>query len=348
MLLVASHAMRQVLFFCLAAALHAQGPAVGPEPARVRQLLDRHRAQMTPAFEFAAIGDQQYGPTGEARFPALRDAINRAGVAFAVHTGDVKSGSTLCDDAMFADRVRNFNLFEMPLMLTPGDNEWTDCHRANNGSYDALERLAHLRAVFYPDNQSMGRRKLALSLQSEDPRFSKYRENSMWSSGNVLFAMLHVVGSNNNLGRTPENDQEYDERTRANSNWIKTIFQVARDGEFAGVVLTMQANPGFDILRRRVSQFESGFRETFAEIEDEVIVYDRPVLLIHGDSHEFHLDKPLLGTRSGQVIENLIRLEVPGSADVHWIRVRVNPAKPGLFGFEHEDIPEHRARQQRP
>ena len=40
--------------------------------------------------------------------------------------------------------------FNDPLVYTPGDNEWTDCHRANNGKYDPLERLAALRAMFFP------------------------------------------------------------------------------------------------------------------------------------------------------------------------------------------------------
>ena len=98
----------------------------------------------------------------------------------------------------------------------------------------------------------------------------------------------------------------------------------------------------------RVGQLEEGFRDTFFALEDEAIVYGRPVLLIHGDSHELHIDKPLLGARTGLVIDTLLRLEVPGSTDVHWVRVRVNPAKPGLFSFEPEDIPEHRSVQQRP
>lgn len=326
----------------------AQGPAAGPEPVILQRLLQRHRPQASEPFDFAAIGDQQYGPDGERRWPALQESINRSGVSFVIHAGDVKSGSTLCSNEMFANRVQSFNAFEMPMVLTPGDNEWTDCYRENNGSYDSLERLSYLRRVFYPNNQSFGRRKLTLSQQSEDSRYANYVENAMWSQANVLFATAHVVGSNNNLGRNAENDREYDERSRANFNWLKTVFSVARDNGFAGVVLTIQANPGFDGPRVRVAQLGTGFREFFHHLEDEAIVFDAPVLLIYGDSHEFHVDKPLLGTRSGRVIDTLMRLEVPGSADVHWVRVRVNPAKPGLFSFEHEDIPAHRPAQQRP
>ncbi len=341
--------LRVSLLLAFCCCLGAQGPAVGPDPQVLQRLLQRHRPQLTEPFEFAAIGDQQYGAEGERRWPALQQSINAAtGLSFIVHAGDVKSGSTLCSNEMFANRVQAFSGFEVPMVLTPGDNEWTDCHRENNGSYDSLERLAYLRRIFYPNNQSFGRRKLTLTQQSEDTRFANYVENSMWSQANVLFATVHILGSNNNLGRTPENDREYDERNRANFNWLKTVFSVARDNDFAGVVLTIQANPGFAGSRVRAAQLESGFREIFFHLEDEAIVFNRPVLLIHGDSHEFHIDKPLLGTRSGAVIDTLMRLEVPGSADVHWVRVRVNPGKPSLFSFEHEDISAHRPTQQRP
>jgi hypothetical protein len=103
---------------------------------------------------------------------------------------------------MFADRVQSFNSFLMPMILTPGDNEWTDCHRDNNGSYNSLERLAYLRRVFYPTNQSFGQRKLTLSRQSEDPRYANYVENSMWAQGNVLFAAVHIVNTRSGIGRT--------------------------------------------------------------------------------------------------------------------------------------------------
>jgi hypothetical protein len=328
-------------------ALPQAGPN-GPDPAILQTLLSRHRP--TPQrFEFAAIGDQHYGAAGIAKWPALQSSINRStATQFVVHTGDIKSGSTVCDDAMFANRLRDFNNFEMPMILTPGDNEWTDCHRANNGSYDAIERLRYLRNIFYPNNQSLGRRKITLSQQSEDRRYSTYVENSMWSQGNILFATVHLVGSNDNLGRDAVNDAEWRERRAANFNWLKTIFSVARDNEFAGVVLVMQVNPGFTGVRVRVSQLESGLRDSFFVIEDEAITFRKPVLIIHGDSHEFHFDKPLIGARSGLPIDNLMRVEVPGSADVHWVRIGVDPAKTQLFSVEHVDVVENYFNQTRP
>ena len=325
----------------------AQGPAAGTDPTVLERLLQRHRPQPM-AFEFAAIGDQQYGPVGERRWPALQASINSSGVPFTIHIGDIKSGDTLCNNAMFANRLEAFNNFEMPMMLTPGDNEWTDCHRENNGSFDPLERLDYFRDTFYRDNQSLGKRKMVVSRQNEDQSYSKYSENQMWSMGDVLFVMVHIVGSNNNLGRNAANDREYRERTDANFNWLKTAYSVARDNEFAGVVLMMQANPGWRGTPVRVSALLSGMKESLFVIEDETIVYGRPVLMIIGDSHVFRIDKPIIGARSGQPLENFTRLEVPGSNLAHWVRVRVDSRRRSMFAFEAEYVRENYAVQTRP
>jgi len=326
----------------------AQAPAAGPSPDVLQRLLQRHQP-VARAFEFAAIGDQQYGPEGERKWPALSTSLNRAAnISFIVHAGDIKSGDTVCSDELFQDRLQAFNAFEVPMIYTPGDNEWTDCHRANNGSYDSLERLDYLRRVFYKDNRSFGRQPMTVSQQSEDPNYRNYTENAIWSMGNVVFATLHVVGSNNNLGRNPANDREYRERNAANFNWLKTVFSVARDSGFAGVVIVTQANPGWSGSPVRVSALGTGFRDTFFDLEDEAVVFNRPVLVIMGDSHIFRIDKPMIGARSGQVLENVLRLEVPGSAYVHWVRVKVDPAKRGLLSFEPEDVVENYAPQQRP
>jgi hypothetical protein len=66
---------------------------------------------------------------------------------------------------------------------------------------------------------------------SEDPRYTKFRENVRWTYGGVLFTTLHVIGSNNNLGRTPVMDAEYAERTAANLAWMREAFDLATAAE---------------------------------------------------------------------------------------------------------------------
>jgi hypothetical protein len=65
------------------------------------------------------------------------------------HVGDIKNGSSRCDDAYYSMIRSDFDRFVNPLIYTPGDNAWTDCHRVNNGAYNPLERLAYDRSVFF-------------------------------------------------------------------------------------------------------------------------------------------------------------------------------------------------------
>ena len=155
----------------------------------------------TGPVDIAVIGDTPYGAAQVVDFPNLIAVINAApGISEVVHVGDIKNGSTRCDTSYFETIFGYFAQFNDPLVYTPGDNEWTDCHRANNGAYDPLERLAVLRAMFFPVPGLAlgGGRKLTMS-QSFVGGFETYVENQLWFESSVAFATVHVVGSNNNL-----------------------------------------------------------------------------------------------------------------------------------------------------
>jgi hypothetical protein len=277
-------------------------------------------------FTFGLIGDMPYGLEGELKFPHVIADINAdRNLAFVAHDGDIKNGSSLCSDAMYLNRLDLFNSFEHPLIYIPGDNEWTDCHRANNGSYDPLERLALLRTLFFPDEQSLGERTMTLERQS-----ATYPENVRWVVHHVLFAGLHVVGSNNNLGRTPSADAEYVARNAATAQWLHTTFARAREENHKAVMLIIQANPGFELPAAQ----RTGFNDFLAALEAETIAYQGPVVLVHGDSHYFRIDKPMLGSRSGRRIENFTRVETFGENDNHWLHVTVEPTSPNVFVFD--------------
>ena len=91
-----------------------------------------------------------------------------------------------------------------PFILTPGDNDWTDCVHLQARKVDPLEALAKVRGLFYPEGKSLGQRTIAVESQASDPQYAKFRENLRWSIGGVTFATLHIVGSNDNLGSAPE------------------------------------------------------------------------------------------------------------------------------------------------
>jgi hypothetical protein len=283
------------------------------------------------AFTFGLIGDMPYGPEGELKFPNVIADINQdRTLAFVAHDGDIKNGSTVCSNEMFANRLERFYEIEHPLIYVPGDNEWTDCHRANNGAYDPIERLAYLRDLFFPTDESLGARTLTLERQSAEPQYALYRENVRWVVKNVMFAGLHVVGSNNNLGRTPAADAEYAARNAATVSWLHDTFDLATAQGYKAVMLVIQANPNFDLPPAQ----RTGFNHLLAALEAETLAFEKPVVLVHGDSHYFRIDKPMLGTISRRRVENFTRVETFGENDNHWLRVTVEPGNPNVFAFD--------------
>ena len=282
-------------------------------------------------FAFALIGDMPYGAEGDAKFPNIIADINAdRNLSFVVHDGDFKNGSSLCSDEVFQNRLDLFNAFAHPFIFVPGDNEWTDCHRANNGSYDPLGRLALLRSLFFPTDESLGERTLTLERQSANPQYSIYRENVRWVVHHVLFVGLHIVGSNNNLGRVPAGDEEYAARNAANLAWQKESFELAAANGYKAVMIIIQADPGFELA----AASRTGFNAFLAALETDTLAFRKPVVLVHGDSHYFRIDKPMLGSKSGRRIENFTRVETFGELDNHWLHVAVEPANPNVFVFD--------------
>jgi len=309
-------------------------------------------------FEVALIGDQQYSPESEAQFPRLLEDIDRSQVAFVVHLGDFKAGLAPCDDEVFLARKAQFDASRHPFILTPGDNDWTDCHLSKTRPYEPVERLARLREFFFADDRSLGRSKLALRRQGDG--YAKYRENARWSRGGVLFATLHVVGSNNNLGRAPEQDAEYRERMAANLAWLKEVFATAKREGAKGVAIFTQANPRFEFMfpKGRVASLrlsapdpKSGYAELWPALEAEAVAYGRPVMLLHGDTHYFRVDKPLfragtagVAANRGRQVDNFTRVEVHGYPEAHWVRLIVDPDDPAVFSVREALVEANRYR----
>ena len=296
----------------------------------VAEVLPKQAVKAT-RFEFAITGDAPYSVWEEGRFRDMVKAMNKENLAFVVHVGDFKNGGALCDDATFQDRKQMFQASRRPFIYVPGDNDWTDCHRASNGGFDPRERLAKLREMFFQGDLSLGQTPLRLERQSVDPRYSKFRENVRWSYGSVLFIGLNIPGSNNNFGRTREMDAEYRERNAANLVWMKQAFEMARQNESLGIVLSIQANPYLELPPAHKDR--SGFNDFLAALEEATASFGKPVLLVHGDTHHFRIDKPRFAPGRAQ-LPNFTRLETFGSPYVNWVRVTVDPADPKLFAFE--------------
>ena len=254
--------------------------------------------------------------------------INKEPVNFTIHVGDIKSGSTLCSDDMFAQVYSQFMAFEKPLIYTPGDNEWTDCHRKNNGPFDPIERLNKIRSLFFSSNQSLGRQPLPLEAQSAQAAYRIYSENRRWTIENVSFATIHMVGSNNNDQPELPSSSEFKLRNQANIAWMRETFALARKQGHQAVVLAMQADTFYGASK----QPESGFADWLAAFQQEVSHWNKPVLLIQGDSHVFKVDHPLKDKGSG--LDLVQRVVVPGAQLTNAVVIEVDSnGKIPIFTF---------------
>jgi hypothetical protein len=203
------------------------------------------------SFAFAPIGDMPYSKAEEKEFANLIAAVNSADLAFLVHVGDMQNDgrrynptadSMPCTEDYDKWLLQMFQSIRHPVVVTPGDNDWTDCHFLTMRKVDPLDRLAKVRTTFFPAGKSLGQRSIAVESQAKDPQYAKFVENLRWSMGSVTFATIHIVGSNDNCCRTPEIDIQYRERKSANIAWMRAAFVKAKADDSRGLVLMAQAN----------------------------------------------------------------------------------------------------------
>ena len=193
-------------------------------------------ASAGPTFHFAFIGDLPYTNADSANMPAFTADINNdTDVQFVAHAGDIKNGGTTCADAELQSRFDQFQQFEDAFWYTPGDNEWTDCHRATPAS-NPLERLAALRSIFYPNPaQTTGGTPRPVLSQATDPTHSAFVENTMFHEQCVTFGAVHLVGSMNGaepwVGETPQQtaDREAAVAARTAANVACATFDRPRN-----------------------------------------------------------------------------------------------------------------------
>lgn len=285
-------------------------------------------------FDFALIGDVPYNAEQTTNlFPNMLRELNAATLEFVVHDGDIKSGDSPCSDEIFEARRKDFAGSAHPFIYVFGDNEWTDCARATNG-FDPEERLQKLREVFCAEETSLGKRTLPLARQSNDPRHAKFRENVRWEKGGVMFVGLNVPGSINNFGKP-----EFAGRNAANLAWLQESFAFATLENARAIMIIIQANPLPE--RGSTNRVHAGFRPLLEALERETVAFGKPVVLVHGDSHYFRIDKPLYGTKSKRRLENFTRVETFGNPDVHWLRVTADPNDPEVFTFRPQLVREN-------
>jgi hypothetical protein len=289
--------------------------------------LDPPRPTPAGSFSFAAMGDAPYDALEELRFRLVLQDLDAHDLTTVISVGDIFWRP--CTDEMYRHTLTQFNGLRHPVVYTPGDNEWFDCHEAGSGSYRPQERLRRLREIFFAQpGQSFGRRRIALASQVESA------ENVRWSERGVVFATVHLIGSGNGMwrftSRTPGDDVASRQRTEAAAAWTRDTFSAATAAGAPALVIALHGDPFDEELKDR-----EPFQPFLDTLRDEAGRFTRPVLIIHGDGHDYRIDRPL-------PLPNLSRLEVPGSPDVGWVRITVTPGAVAPFAFERRLIPRWR------
>ncbi|MFC7487298.1 hypothetical protein ACOCJ7_19795 [Knoellia sp. CPCC 206453] len=286
---------------------------------------------------FAVIGDVPYGPAQINRFPAWIQEINAADPEFTVHVGDIKNGSTVCPDDYITGIRTVFDTVASPLIFTPGDNEWTDCHRINNGGYNPLERLEFVRDTFYPTpGRTLGETTRKVSADTA----AGYPENVQWREDRVSMAAVHVVGSNDGTlpwtGATAPNAEQLAEQAARFESALATVraaFADARRREDRAVAIFLQADM-FDPTWSPTFADVSAFRPLVQLLIDESNAFEGETYLFNGDSHKYNADQPLavgskwLSLYGVEGSSELQRVTVDGSGNnTNWLEVTVGRDK---------------------
>ncbi len=326
---------------------------------------DRSDENANQPTTYAVIGDVPYEPragvTALSLMPTLIGSINSdPDVRRAIHIGDIKSGSTMCSDSWFQSISTSFTTFADPLVYTPGDNEWTDCHRANNGGYNPLNRLARIRQLFFANpGRTLG------GVQSRVDVQAGYPENVSWKASKVMFGTFHVIGSNN--GRAPwfgdrkdttslsplvtkakpetaieavAREAEYVARNAANIRWLERLFGEAKNAQ--GVVLFLQADMYHPDDRAGGAVFTAHL-EFLTRLVALAREFGKPVLIVCGDSHDLRVDVgvPWVSLYGLTPVPNITQLTVDRSieADIDWLKLRIDPKSASVFSWQQMIVP---------
>lgn len=315
-------------------------------------------------YSIGLWGDLPYSAAQAVGVDALIADMNSQRLSFTVHDGDLKAGGTRCDDVVYTNALGYFNALRAPAMFTPGDNDWTDCDRASAGAYSPRERLDLERKMFFSTPYSLGQRQLRQEVQTASlcvgvSGLVPCVENRRWSVGGVMYVTLNVPGSCNNLCDTGPDLAEYTARNHANIVWLQDTFALAKARKSAAIMIIAQANPGWDQsdptrapLRdpktlAETDGFPDGYQEYLVTLRNEVIAFRKPVAYVHGDSHYFRIDRPLLDSQ-GRRLENFTRVETfgnnqaNGTNDVQWIKVNVDARSREVFSYQAQIVPSNR------
>jgi hypothetical protein len=290
------------------------------------------------SFSYAVYGDAPYGtsPTDTSETdatPAFIRTVNAdRSVEAVVHVGDIHSGSQYCTAAYDRQVYGLWTAFADPMVYTPGDNEWADCHKKKEGggTYnpatgaidyvlgadgrpvgyaggDPIANLDLVRSIFFAKagkTLGSGKRNVTSQARAYDhshPTDKQFVENVIWSKNDVEFVTVNIPGGSNNAadpwyGAPAESATQIQMRhelTGAATRWIDAAFAQANKDHAAGVVIINQADM-WDVDGNAAGAAHlSNFEPIIKAIADQSRAFGNPVLMLNGDSHVYRSDNPL-------------------------------------------------------
>lgn len=201
----------------------------------------------------ALIGDVPYGRFEEQRLLTVFDDLSKK-ADLAIHVGDLKGSREPCSDAFLEQRVSLLARCPIPLVFTPGDNDWLDCWRDQAGGHDPVERLEWLRRrIFMRSPPILGGSPEPSTGLAGIEQQSKVDggppENLRWQAGSACWITLNLPGSNNGLNASIADEHRL-ERDRTNRRWLDTAVEHAHAVGAQAMVVAVQANPRFERMTR--------------------------------------------------------------------------------------------------
>jgi hypothetical protein len=285
----------------------------------------------------AVYGDAPYGisPTDTSQAdatPGFIDSINiDPDVQTVMHVGDIHSGKQYCTQAYDQTVFDRWKRFQDPLVYTPGDNEWTDCHKPGEGggTYnpatgqidyvrdtsgnpvdyakgDPTANLALVRSIFFPQTGiTLGAHKRLVLSQSTWARFfdrshpsdAQFVENVIFVQGRTLFVTINLPGGSNNdndawYGAPPSDAQVREIGDRTGADLRWLDLAFAIAGADPRIGSVVIGAQADMWDPEKGAAHQSAFEPVVKSIAEHTVAFRNPVLMFNGDSHVYQSSNP--------------------------------------------------------
>jgi len=242
---------------------------------------------------FYAMGDVPYEPQEDRLLPSQIADLPDDG-QFVVHVGDIKSGSTPCDEAVFQKVSGMLSECRTPVFIIPGDNEWNDCADPSqawtfwNQYFRRFDRRwNHVFPIF---------------------RQIEHEENFSFVINDVLFVGINLVGGH------IHDPAEWKERHADDLQWIQR--NLTQFGETVNsMVLFGHATP------------KEAHADFFEPFQPHATAFGKPILYLHGDGHNWVHDRPFAA-------KNILRVQVDQGGKAPPLQVQITDDAAMPFQFD--------------